>query len=253
MRGIPNHPVTCTRCGKGNGCPKDHLCHRCRLTGRPNPNKRFCWSIDVDDALRRVYRNARNRSELTRNLNQFQRASGFTRVVILSRAAMLGLSACIRRPWTGAEVETLQERLGELSKSEIARHLGRSYYSVKARIASMRLSSRISDGYSQQDVQQLFGVGANRVRLWITRGWLQMYKGRVTEKSLERFLRQHSEEYQLSRVDETWFKGMLFSSFGRPGGGTQDSGRRGLGFRATTFLADWREQPPKTKVNARLQ
>ena len=75
-----------------------------------------------------------------------------------------------------------------------------------------------------------------------------MYKGRVTEKSLERFLRQHSEEYQLSRVDETCFKGMLFSSFGRPGGGTQDSGRRGLGFRATTFLADWREQPQKPKL-----
>jgi hypothetical protein len=179
---------------------------------------------------------------LTRNLNLFQRASGFTRVVILARAGMLRLSACNRHPWTGAEIEVLTEKLGQVSKSEIARHLGRSYYSVKARIASMGLSSRISDGYSQHDLQQLFGVGADRVRRWITRGWLQLDKGRVTERSLERFLRQHSEEYQLSRVDEAWFKGMLFPSFGRSRGTTQDSGRRSVGLRVTGFPAGWHEQ-----------
>jgi len=242
MRGIPSHPVTCTRCGRENGCPKDRLCHCCRLTGRPNPNKRFCWSTSLDDALRRAYRIARNRSELTRNLNQFQHGSGFTRVVILSRAGMLGLSIRTRRPWTSTEVEALREKLGQLSTSQIARHLGRTYYSVKARIASMRLSSRISEGYSQQDVQQLFGVGAQRVRRWITKGWLQLYKGRVTEKSLARFLRQHSEEYPLTRVDEAWFKGMLFPSFGRSCGGTQGSGRRSLGVCAASFPADWHEQ-----------
>jgi len=73
----------------------------------------------------------------------------------------------------------------------------------------------VSANYSQQDVEELLGVGRKRVCQWIRNGWLQLLDGRVTEKSLEKFLRLHPEEYQLSRVDEAWFKGMLFPSFGR--------------------------------------
>jgi hypothetical protein len=41
-----------------------------------------------------------------------------------------------------------------------------------------------------------------------------------------RFLRDHPEEYRLNRVDETWFKGLMFPLFGRayiPGSGTTRS------------------------------
>src|SRR5262245_15709912 len=119
MRGVPNHPVTCVQCGGGNGCPKDGRCHRCRIKSRPNPNKRFYWTSDLDNALIRAYRRARSRRELTSNLNHIQRLSGFTRVVILSRAEALGLSFCVKRPWTEAEVELLRDDLGTLSKSQI--------------------------------------------------------------------------------------------------------------------------------------
>jgi hypothetical protein len=218
MRGIPNHPVICSTCGSGKGCPKDGLCHRCRVTGRPNPNKQSCWTPDLDTALTRAYRGASTRRELGSNLNHVQRLSGFTRVVILSRAAVLGLSFAVRRPWTETEIESLREDVGTRSKSQIAKQLGRTYYSVKAQVARMALSARVSADYSQQDVQQLFGVGRKRVCQWIRNGWLQLLNGRITERSLERLLRQHPEEYQLSRVDEAWFKGMLFPSFGRFGG-----------------------------------
>jgi hypothetical protein len=144
-----------------------------------------------------------------------ERLTGFTRVVILSRAQVLGLSFAARRPWRDSEIETLQEALGSRSKGQIARQLGRTYYSVKAQAARMGWSTRISDNYSQQEVQQLFGVGRRRVCQWIRNGWLQLLDDRVTERSLERFLRLHPEEYQLNRVDEAWFKGMLFPSFGR--------------------------------------
>jgi len=215
MRGIPNHPVTCSKCGSGNGCPRDGRCHRCRITGRPNPNKRFFWTAELDTALTRAYRRARNRRELSDNLNQVQRLSGFTRVVILSRAEALGLSFCAKRPWTQAEIESLREDLGTLSKSQIARRLGRSYYSAKAQVTRLALTAQVSANYSQQDVEQLLGVGRKRVCQWIRNGWLHLLDGRVTEKSLEGFLRLHPEEYQLGRVDEPWFKGMLFPSFGR--------------------------------------
>src|SRR5262249_18019486 len=140
MRGIPSHPVTCCKCGNDNGCPKDGQCHRCRITGRQNPNKRFFWTTDLDNALTRAYRRARNRRELTDNLNHVQRLSGFTRVVILSRAEAMSLSFYAKRPWKEAEIESLRENLGTLSKSQIARRLGRSYNSVKAQVTNMRLS-----------------------------------------------------------------------------------------------------------------
>ena len=216
MRGIPNHPVICGKCGGGNGCPKDSRCHRCRIKGRPNPNKRFFWTADLDNALIRAYRRAGTRRELTSNLNHIQRLSGFTRVVILSRAEALGLSFAVRRPWKEAELESLREDLGTLSQSQIARRLGRTYYSVKAQAARMGFSARVSADYSQQDIEQLLGVGRKRVSQWIRKGWLHLLGGRITERSLENFLRLHPEEYQLNRVDEAWFKGMLFPSFGKP-------------------------------------
>src|SRR5262245_56863538 len=150
MRGIPNHPVICGSCGSGNGCPKDSRCHRCRIKSLPNPNKRFFWTRDLDNALIRAYRRASTRHDLTSNLNHIQRLSGFTRVVILSRAEVLGLSFAMRRPWNEAEVESLRENLGTLSKLQIARRLGRTYYSVKAQVARMSLSARVSADYSQQ-------------------------------------------------------------------------------------------------------
>jgi hypothetical protein len=225
VRGIPNHPVICGKCGGGKGCPKDRRCHSCRIKSRPNPNKRFFWTADLDNALVRAYRRAGTRRELTSNLNHVQRLSGFTRVVILSRAEVLGLSFAVRRPWNEAEVESLREDLGTLNKSQIARRLGRTYYSVKAQVARIRLSARVSSDYSQQDVEELLGVGRKRVCQWIRNGWLHLLERRITETSLEKFLRLHPEEYQLNRVDEAWFKGMLFPSFGRPGNPCQNASR----------------------------
>jgi hypothetical protein len=213
MRGIPNHPVKCGKCGNDRGCPKDRLCHRCRIASRPNPNKRFFWTAELDTLLHRAYRTARHRRELSDNLNHLQHRTGFTRVVILSRAEALGLSYAVRRPWTEPEIEFLRENLGTLSKSRIAKRLGRTYTSVKAQVARMALSARVSSNYSQQDVGQLLGVGQKRVGQWIQNGWLRTLDGRVTETTLEKFLRRHPQEYQLSRVDEAWFKGMLFPNF----------------------------------------
>jgi hypothetical protein len=109
----------------------------------------------------------------------------------------------------------LSEAAGRLSKSAIARKLNRTYWSVKAEFSKLELQSRVRDGYSQVDVALLLGASPQSVRKWIGLGWLRMYDSRITEVSLVRFLRTHAEEYQLSRVDEAWFKGLLFPEFGR--------------------------------------
>lgn len=65
------------------------------------------------------------------------------------------------------------------------------------------------------DVQYLLGVGGRSIKKWIKLGWLRVQNDRITEASMVKFLREHPEEYRLNRVDETWFKGLLFPSFGR--------------------------------------
>lgn len=213
MRGIPNDPVQCTGCGEPNGCPGDHKCHRCRIKGRPNPNKKYEWTNELDQAIRRAYQ-ASSRRRLSENIDYLERLSRFSRASIMARAAILGLAAK-RRKWTVQEVEFLSEAAGSIGKAAVARKLNRSYASVKAEFSHLQLSSRVSAGYSQGDVAYLLGAGPRTVRKWVRAGWLSLQRGRISEASLIKFIRQHPEEYQLSRVDEAWFKGMLFPGFGR--------------------------------------
>lgn len=214
MRGIPSNPVTCLKCGTKKGAPKDQLCHACRMTGRPNPNKKFFWNSEWDARLRSAYTNSRNRKELSLNLDYLQKLSGFTRVAILARAAESGFSAHKRR-WTAEDLDLLREQLGKQSKSAIARKLRRSYWSVKAQVSKLGLSARLTEGYSERDLIEVLGVGSRTIQQWIARGWLVPRNGRVSEQAVARFLRAHPEQYNLRRVDEAWFKGLLFPVFGR--------------------------------------
>ncbi|HEV7552444.1 MAG TPA: hypothetical protein VGP65_12215, partial [Candidatus Angelobacter sp.] len=190
------------------------LCHGCRIRTRPNPRHKFWWTPELDRELRICYQEARDRRDLTLRLGVFQKRTGFTRVVMQARATLLGLSSPSKR-WTAAELETLGELAGTLSKSAIARKLGRSYSSVKAQCSRLCIGSRLTSGYSRADVEYLLGVGARSVKKWISLGWLKLQDDRITETSMMKFLRDHPEEYRLSRVDEIWFKGLLFPSFGR--------------------------------------
>ncbi|MCU1255159.1 MAG: hypothetical protein JWM83_1458 [Candidatus Angelobacter sp.] len=229
MRGIPNHKVRCSKCGSIEGCQKDQLCHACRIKSRPSPNKRFFWTPDLDQALTRAYQEARSREELTDNLDHIGRRTGFTRIVILSRAAALGLGSR-RRRWTKEEAQQLAEWAGTLSNAVIARKLGRSYCSVKREVCRLGLSARITEGYSQTEVMGLLGTSARMPRKWISMGWLRLHDNRVTEASMIKFLREHPEEYSLNRVDEAWFKGLLFPAFGRKSfeGDSRTAARRSL-------------------------
>lgn len=214
MRGIPNHPVPCKSCSLSKGCIKDSLCHRCRLLARPNRHKRFVWTADLETRLTRIYQESKTREDLTAGLNHLQRFSGFSRIVITSRAGSLGLNHVRRRGWTSREIDFVQEHVGILSVSAIARRLQRSHYSVKAKVASLRLSLRVREGYSVEDIRTLLGVKVQRIHAWLEKDWLRVENRRVTEASVREFLISHPEEYKLNRVDEAWYKGLLFPRFG---------------------------------------
>jgi len=109
-------------------------------------------------------------------------------------------------------MDSLGDLAGTQSKSSIARRLGRSYWAVKAQCAKHNISARVTSGYSRADLEYLLGVGSRSVRKWIQLGWLKIQQDRINEPGMIKFLREHPEEYRLNRVDETWFKGLLFPS-----------------------------------------
>lgn len=213
MRGVPNKPVRCLRCRRMTACAADQLCHSCRIIVRPNPRKRFVWTSEFDALLTSAYRRAQNRTELSRSLAGLERRTGFTRVVILTRAVHLGVSFSRRKPWTCEDCALLESWAGNYTVASIARKLKRTFASVKAKAKQLEISLRVTEGYSQTDLAELLGASPTSIRRWSRIGWLTLVNGRVPEATVVRFLRLHPYEYQLRRVDEAWFKGLLFPAF----------------------------------------
>lgn len=214
MRGIPNNPVECTNCLSMTAAPKDKLCKSCRcVTMRP---QKHTWNADQEAELRIVYAtSAHNRGELTLALNRFVAKHRIPRPVVQWKAGQLGIRMDNRNPWTVKEKDFLGQNAGELSAKEIARMLGRSNDSVISQMERMELSRRVTDGYAITQICEVFGVSFALATKWVDKGWLRIAKnGRIPETSVLRLLKTQPQSYDLRRVDQTWFKGMVFSAFG---------------------------------------
>jgi hypothetical protein len=194
---------------------------------RPNSRKRFVWTSEFDAALVSGYRRAHNRQELSQSLTALQLRTGFTRVVILDRAVRLGLSFSRRRPWTPEESALLASLAGRHTLASIARKLKRTFASVKGKAKQLEISIRVSEGYSQIDLAELLGASPTSIRRWCRIGWLRVVNERIPEAAVVKFLKLHSHEYKLSRVDEAWFKGLLFPAFNSANARADGSRERG--------------------------
>jgi len=177
------------------------------------PAKKFHWTDGFDAALKRAYQTARGREELIRNITFLERLTGFPRFVIIGRAAALGVARMKQRAWTPAEIERLRGLAGCLGRRAIARRLGRSEYSVKAELRKLRLSLQFRNGYTRGDLASVLGASPKTVRRWEHVGWLTTIDDRFPEQAIRKFLLNHPDQYQLARVDEAWFKGIVFPRF----------------------------------------
>ena len=183
-------------------------------------SKKFFWTDGRDLILRRCYRTARGRNELIQNISNLQRVTGFPRFAIISRASALGIARLKKQPWTADEMYELRELAGTCGRRMLAERLGHSEYSVKAALKRLMLSARVNEGYSRSDLVELLGTSPTSIRRWEKMRWLVFGAcGRASEPSVRRFLRMHPDQYQLSFVNEAWFKGLLFETYNsvRPG------------------------------------
>jgi hypothetical protein len=196
------------------------ICSACRLSTITNPRAKYFWTAEQEELLRGVYREARNKRELSRGIGDMARRTGFPRYIVNLMAEKLRLTVDVRRRWTAEEMAILRELVGTRPVREIARRLHRSYYSVKSQIEAAGLADYYNgvhptEGYSQAELAAVLGVPQQKVRRWIERGLLRIgVKGcspdRIGEAEAAQFLAAHRDEYDLRRVDQAWFKGIVF-------------------------------------------
>lgn len=171
----------------------------------------YRWTPEQDEMLREGYRSSRNRADISGVLTRVCTLTGFPRHEAKQRARELELTVNPNTYWSKEHVEFLMNHAGEKSMSQIAKILGRSYRSVRAKVSSVGISGQLRDGYSGRDLASIFGVAEETVGKWERRKWLSRgHNAKFSDASLQTFIRQHPAEYDLRRVDQVWFKGLMF-------------------------------------------
>ena len=126
---------------------------------------------------------------------------------ILKRTAELKLTNW-HRPWAPEEKNYILEHAREFSVVEMARNLGRTPQAVYQMLWRNKESARVRDGYTQQDLAQIFHVAPKKVREWVRLGWLTPCQGRIKDRGLNRFLEEHRDAVDAARIDKEyrlWF------------------------------------------------
>ena len=213
MMGLANLGIRCRECGNEHAY-SEGLCRRCRWRTWGRSRRKYHFTPELFDELRRV--SCGRKPQKTAGLDRLVRATGWPRHAFKSEALRRGWTPePHRRAWTPEEVAYLREEIGVTSVRRIARNLKRSVQSIEAKCEGLHLSRQRREGYNLAELQQAFGAPESRVRRWVERGLLgkTYHHGAevcVTEAHVVRFIRRHASEYDLRRVDQAWFKGMLF-------------------------------------------
>ncbi len=216
--------MTCVVCGqrieegRRHGLPprEAKYCLKCRADRRRQARK-YAWRAEYDAYLKAHYFGGLNRR--FRVLTRIVRMTGLPRWYIKRHAARLGLTMRIdRRPWTPAELNLLERLVGRGSTATIAKRLRRPESSVVNKLKRMGTSRRVRDGYTMRELELCLGEDHHRISTWIANGWLQdrlqgtrRHGGngndihRIREKDILNFIKNHPQEINLGKVDQTWF------------------------------------------------
>jgi len=186
--------------------------------GARNKNQKYFFSPELRGELRLAY--CHKKHELTAALDRLETKTEWPRWAFKLEATRLGLTTRDhRRGWTTEEDAYLAEHVGRVPIKSIANKLGRSFESVQARAERLKLSRCPQDGYNITDLAAAFGESMGTIRKWMERGLFGKvhrkggaHGARVTERNVMLFIRLHSPEYDLRRVEQAWFKGLAFSA-----------------------------------------
>src|ERR1039458_9548776 len=90
--------------------------------------------------------------------------------------------------------------------------MGRTRKAVEARARQIERSCRVFDALDADTLAECFGVKTEKVNQWVRKGLLKPVEGQFREDAIAEFIRECPLEYNLARVDQAWFKLMVFGS-----------------------------------------
>lgn len=215
MGGLANFGISCSTCGSPHAAKRDGLCRDCRCRGLGQARRKYFFTPDLLDTLQLAQ--AGKKPEITARLDALCGKTGWPRHAFQAEAARRGWTRSGSRPWQPEELEYLLEKLGTFCVKRIARKLRRSAESVESKAEKLHLSRRLREGYNLADLGECFGEHHFKIRRWADRGLLGKVHAhggeqRVAERNVVRFINRHASEYDLRRVDQVWFKAMVFGS-----------------------------------------
>jgi hypothetical protein len=202
------------KCPCGADAERDKQCCRCRLSKFGNAKRKYIWTPELIEELRKVYA-SKSRPELTKGLAELQKKTGFPRADICKCAGRFGLVKFRNKPWTQKEIHFLAENAGRLSPWTLAAKLGRTFFAVREEMRVLGISAAlVPNGYYRRELADLLGCGHQKVAQFVASGWLEENaRGFITVRSVREFLRLHPSEYRLAWVKEEWFKALVFPVF----------------------------------------
>ena len=137
------------------------------------------------------------------------------------RAVALGLSRPKDRPWTAQEEAYLEGSFHHVSVKALARKLERSPTAIKLKAKRLGLR-KYDDGYTACSLAEALGVDPHWVLARIRSGKLRAshrHTGRtprqggdswlITDEAVVDFLREHSYDIDLRKVDSLWFMDLI--------------------------------------------
>ena len=90
--------------------------------------------------------------------------------------------------------------------------LGHTRTAAESRTRQLEMSCRVRFGFDANSLAACFGVKPDKLDQWVRDGLLKPASdGRLSEVAVARFIRGYPQEYDLARVDQTWFKAMVFA------------------------------------------
>lgn len=159
------------------------------MKGRKNGNPRGKtrrWTPELDEVLKTTW--ARGGLRAARRVIRQQQPS-WSWCSIKRRAAVLGLCRSKPRPWSDADVNHLLWSIdSNASLALIAERLGRTVTAIRKRLWDLGYKAESLGGYKVKEVAEMFCVPPGRVQYWVDENMLLTKSGRITERSLSKFL-----------------------------------------------------------------
>jgi hypothetical protein len=181
------------------GKPRGQTCH---------------WTPELDELLRTAW--SRGGLRAARRAIRQQQPT-WSRYSIKRRVARLGLNGSRSRRWTPTETNTLLLSIdSNASLSLVAKRLVRSIAAIRKKLWELGYKAESLGGFKVKEVAEMLSVPPRRVQFWVQQKKLLTKGGRITERSLSAFLRNHHERipYETLQPDmQSWLREM-----GYPGG-----------------------------------